>query len=635
MDLHQYLQAVRRFWPVILLPALVFGAYGLYSASNVVTQHRASVTFFIGTSGDDTASGAVQGDEFAQRRVNSYIALATTDRLATMVAESPGIDLEPAQVKRMLGATGDLDTVLLTTRVTSTDPELARQVAEAVATEFVVLVDEVETSGDSPASVSLEVVSGPSVSEVPTRGKLTTVVLTMVGLLIGLGLAVLLELRDNAVRTEEQLRALDPGPLLGRIPFDRRVRTIPLIVDADHRSVMAESFRQLRTNLEFIDIEHPVKVLVVTSSVPEEGKSVVASNLAVSLTLGHRSVLLIEADLRRPSLADHFGIDRSRGLTDVIAGRASLDSVLHTWVTDGLAILPSGPLPPNPSELLGSTAMLALLDELRERFDVIVIDTPPLLPVTDGAVAAAWADGVLLVVRSGKATRHQVTHSLRALQAVSGRVLGVVLTMAPATRAAGYETYGTRPADGPTSLLDRVSGAVEDLRQRVSESVRSRAAEPLDPGPDEAGPVDAGAPDVEADPEPVEAATHAPTHAPTHASGDVAAGAPAERFVRLARDDDRDRPATSVRAPEPAPAPERRPDPRPGHQTEHRPAPHGDRREEAPSAGSPTGQAPAGSDRSGPSSSAPAPSTAAEPARATEPSPTSGPSGGGPAPLGG
>jgi capsular exopolysaccharide synthesis family protein len=446
MDLHQYLQAMRKFWPVILIPALLAGLSGVYSASQEATKYRASVTFFISTAADETASSQVQGDEFAQRRVNSYIELATTDRLADAVADRADNGFTAAQVQKMLGAKGDLDTVLLTTHVTYTSPAVAQEVATALAREFPLLVQRLEASGDSQSAVSLQVVSGPSVRELPGQGKLMTALRAFVGLLIGVGIALLLELRDNAVRTEEHLRGVDAGPVLGRIPFDRRVRTFPLIVEADHRSGLAESFRQLRTNLQFIDVELPVQVLVITSSIAGEGKSVVVSNLGLSLAAANRRVLVIEADLRRPTLSDHFGIPRDRGLTDVLAGHASIDDVIREWVEGGMSILPSGPLPPNPSELLGSAAMRGLIQQLRPRFDVIIIDTPPLLPVTDGAVAASWADGVALVVRTGRSTRQQVAHSVHALQAVNARLLGVVMTMAPTGRGSGYETYETYEA---------------------------------------------------------------------------------------------------------------------------------------------------------------------------------------------
>jgi capsular exopolysaccharide synthesis family protein len=442
MDLEQYLRAVRKVWWVIAVATLLGAAYGAHTASRTVPEYRASVTFFVVTrSADASVSAAVQGDQFAQRRVNSYVALLSTDRLAQMVADHPDVDLPPQQIRRMLGASGDLDTVLFTATAMSPSRDLAQRVAGAVATEFVTLVDEVEGQGNDEGSVHLEVVSGPSVSQVPTRPLLTTAIPAAVGLLLGLALALLLELRDQTLRSDDQLRALGTVPVLGRIPFDRRVPS-ELVAVVDGSSSFAEAFRQVRTNLQFLDVQHPLQLLVVTSSLADEGKSVTSANIALSLIRTGHPTLVIEADLRRPKVADVFGVDRSTGLTDVLAGRASVDEALFATASPDLVVMPTGQLPPNPVELLGSDAMHRLVDELRTRFEVIVIDTPPLLPVTDAAVVAAHADGVVLVVRAGRATRHQVEQSMRALSAVGANLVGFVMTWVQPGHGSGYDAYG-------------------------------------------------------------------------------------------------------------------------------------------------------------------------------------------------
>jgi capsular exopolysaccharide synthesis family protein len=455
MDLQQYLRALRKFWWVILMLTLLGAAYGLRSASQAVPSYRASLTFFVVTSSPDpSVSAAVQGDQFAQRRVNSYVALLSTDRLAEMVAAHPDLDVTPRQVRRMIAGTGDLDTVLLTATVTSTSRTLAQRVAEVLATEFVELVDQVETPEGVPRSVHLEVVSGPSVGQVPTRAALTTAIPTFLGFLVGLGLAVFLEVRDLTLRSDEQLRELDTRPVLGTIPFDRRMVDDPLATATDGSSAVAESFRQLRTNLQFLTIDRPLQVLVVTSSLADEGKSVTSANIALSLLRSGRPTLVIEADLRRPKVAEYFGLDRAVGLTDVLAGRVGLDDALQRWKGSDLVILPSGHLPPNPSELLGSEAMHHLIDRLRTRFEVVVIDSPPVLPVTDAAVLGAHSDGIVLVVRAGRATRHQVEESMRSLRAVNANVLGFVMTRVQLGRSSEYATY-RRPGATPHDRAQR------------------------------------------------------------------------------------------------------------------------------------------------------------------------------------
>lgn len=478
MDLQQYLQALRKFWWVVVVAVLLGAGYGVYATSQSVAKYRASVTFFVvAETADASTSAAVQGDQFAQRRVNSYVALLSTDRLAELVAARPDLEVTPKQVQRMMGASGDLDTVLLTATVTSTSEQLARDVGEAVAVDFVNLVDEIEGGNTGGSAVHLEVVSGPSVQELAPRTLLGVGVPAFWGLLLGLGVALLLELRDQTIRSEEQLVSLTSVPVLGRTTEDRRVMTTPLIVSADGMSPFAESVRQLRTNLQFLDVENPVQVVVMTSSVTEEGKSITSANLALSLTKAGYRTLVIDADLRRPTLAGHFHVERSVGLTDVLVGRVDINRALQPWDAD-LTVLASGSLPPNPSELLGGTAMAKVVAELRTRFDVIVIDTPPVLPVADALVVSAHADGVLLAVRAGHTSRYQVSRSAKSLHAIGAPFLGTVLTMNSTGRSSGYETYEQHPGRG------LAQGGTEQRPQ-------ARSSAPVD-GPSETG----GRPDV-------------------------------------------------------------------------------------------------------------------------------------------
>jgi receptor protein-tyrosine kinase len=370
--------------------------------------------------------------------------------LANKVIDESGLDLAPSQIKRMMGADSDVDTLLLTATVTHESQELVERVAQAVSSEFVDLVDEVENRGSGRPAVQLEVVSGPNVTKVPAQRAVAIGVPAAIGLVAGLGLAWLLEVRDKTIRSEAQLRELEQAPVLGMVPFDRRLREGPRGRRVAASSAGLEAFRQLRTNLEFIDVGSPVQILVVTSSVAEEGKTTTAINLAAALVAANRRVLIVEADLRRPTLDDHFKVRGSVGLTDVIVGRGELEAAMQPVGVNGLMLLPSGKLPPNPSELLGSDAMVQLLERLRDRFDVVVVNTPPLLPVTDAAVLSAHADGVLVVVRAGRTTRQQLTLAMRTLNAVGARVLGTVLNMAPTDRGSSYEAYrqaGTTEAD--------------------------------------------------------------------------------------------------------------------------------------------------------------------------------------------
>ena len=274
------------------------------------------------------------------------------------------------------------------------------------------------------------------------------------GLLAGVLIAILREAMDTTIRTEPVLRAQADVAVLGVIPFDKSAKSSPLIAPGQVRSVRAEAFRQLRTNLQFLDIENPARVIVITSSGADEGKSTTAVNIAMSFADSGSKVLLIGGDLRRPRLSDYLGLERAIGLTNVLAGQVSVGDVLQTW-KEGLTVLTSGSIPPDPSELLGGLVMKDLLRRLKSNFDMIFIDTPPLLPVTDAAVAARLADGVVVVVRSGKTTKAQLHTTLQKLQHVDAKIFGTVLNMVPTKGADAYGHYGygyISDADDPNAL---------------------------------------------------------------------------------------------------------------------------------------------------------------------------------------
>lgn len=203
-------------------------------------------------------------------------------------------------------------------------------------------------------------------------------------------------------------------------------------------SPRAEAFRTIRTNLQYVDVDNPPKAVVVTSSMPGEGKSTTACNLAIAIAQGGARVLLLEADLRRPRVAEYLQVDGSRGLTDVLVGRLPLPQSVIRWQRGLLDLLPAGTIPPNPSELLGSRHMASMVQELRKRYDMIIIDAPPLLPITDAAILSTIVDGAILVARHGVTRRDQLHSAAEALHQVNAPVLGTVLNFVPARKGRAY-----------------------------------------------------------------------------------------------------------------------------------------------------------------------------------------------------
>jgi capsular exopolysaccharide synthesis family protein len=443
VDLRDCLRAVRRRWWLVLATVLICLTAGWTVTALTIPQYATSMTFFVSTPSRAVAD-SYQGGLFSQQRVKSYADLLVGDRLGRAVAADVNAGLTSAQVQARVSARAVPDTVLLQATITDPDPARSEQIAKSLAAHFAALVATLETpAGDTTPSVTVDLVAGPSLNPVPVapRPVRNLILAGLLGLLVGAGLAILRDMLDVTVKSAEALREVAGVPVLAVVPFDAAARRAPLVMAGEPHAPRAEAFRHLRTNLQFVDVDRPIQVMVITSSVPDEGKSTTAVNLALAFAEAGRRVLLIEADLRRPRVAEYLDLEGAVGLSNVLAGQVDVDEVIQPWGEAGLRVLPSGSVPPNPSELLGSRNMTVLLDRLRMDFDVVVVDTPPLLPVTDAAVVARAADGVVVVTRSGKTSQARIRSALASLRAIDSRVLGCVLNMQRTRSESGYYYY--------------------------------------------------------------------------------------------------------------------------------------------------------------------------------------------------
>jgi succinoglycan biosynthesis transport protein ExoP len=447
VDIRDYALVLRKRWRLIVLCALLALAASLLATLAATPIYQASAQLFVSTStgSDSNVSGLNQGGQFAQQRVKSYADIVDSPAVTEAVVEELELGVSPRVLAESIEATAPLDTVLINVDVTDPDPRQAQRIANSVAEQFTTVASVLETpTGESSSPVKVSVVRTADLPEAPVspRTKLNIALGLLVGLAVGVGAAVLRETLDTSIKGVEEVQKLLELPTLGLIAFDADTEKRPLIVHVDPQSTRAEAFRQLRTNLQFVDVDRKPRSIVVTSSVPQEGKSTTTCNLAIALTQAGLRVILVEADLRRPRLASYLGLEGAVGLTDALVGRADLDDLLQHWGEGGnLQVLASGPTPPNPSELLGSEQMGELLAELEGRCDLVLLDAPPLLPVTDAAVLAAHASGAIMILRSGHTTREQAMRSVEILRGVDAHVYGVVINMVP-TKGPGAHKYG-------------------------------------------------------------------------------------------------------------------------------------------------------------------------------------------------
>lgn len=215
----------------------------------------------------------------------------------------------------------------------------------------------------------------------------------------------------------------------------------PIITELNPKSPISEAYRTLRTNIDFSSIDEKLQVIMLTSAGPGEGKSTTTTNLAVTYAQSERKVLVIDADLRKPTMHHTFFKTNRWGLTNILTGQSSPEEVITSTHIPNLYLLPSGPIPPNPSEILASKRMTAFLDQMRSQFDMVVIDTPPALAVTDAQIVATRCDGVIMVIHSGKVKRDMAMKVKANLEHVKARILGVVLNNVDRKSGEGYYYY--------------------------------------------------------------------------------------------------------------------------------------------------------------------------------------------------
>jgi capsular exopolysaccharide synthesis family protein len=454
VELQDYWRTVRRRWRLVLGSVLVVVAVAAVWTWSVTPTYASTTRIFVSTSQTDENS-AYTGNLFATQRVASYADLVTSNQLAERVASELD-DADPVTIRDQVTASAVPETVLLEIQATDADPERARDIAQAYAEQLQFLVEELETpNGKSAAVVKATLIDDAQVASSPIAPQpLRNLALAgVLGLLLGIGLAVARELLDTSVKSADDIAEITSAPVLGNIFQDNDAKRAPSEV-LFTATPWAEAFRVLRTNMQYVDVDHDQKVIVVTSSLPGEGKSTTAVNLAVTLTQAGQKVALVECDLRRPLIADRLELDAAIGTTSVLIGKVSADDVMQPYADTTLDVMVCGQIPPNPSELLQSQAMESLLEELRSRYDVVVLDAPPLLPVTDAALLATRADGAVVVVSHGRTTRDQLSTAIERLESVDATTLGVVVNQAPAKKSSsgyGYG-YGYAPLEEPVQV---------------------------------------------------------------------------------------------------------------------------------------------------------------------------------------
>lgn len=452
MEPRDYVTALRRRWPVIVGLGLLGGLIALAYDSTLPTLYKATSSVFVSSSQGETTSELVQGSTFTQANVQSYARLATMPIVLEPVITKLDLDITPPVLARAITVDTPLNTVIIEITASSPDARESAEIADAVTDSLSAAVAQLAPEGpDGEPAIAMTTVAPAQAPTFPYAPNTRFIVLTgaLIGLVMAFVFAIASQAFDTRVRNAVDLARVSDAALLGTVA--RRGRNAPnVVMRTDPHGPQAESYRRIRANLEFANVDRPVRALVVTSALAGEGKSTTSINLALALAERSDRVLLIDADLRRPSIGRHCQIEDAVGLTTVLLGEVTVADAVQRWA-GVIDILPSGAVPPNPGQLLGSAAMADLMSELAASYTFIIVDSPPLLPATDALGLAHLTDGTIVVARYKWTRREQLARAIESLAAVRARVVGIVLDRVPAPEASasyyGYRSNGEDATD--------------------------------------------------------------------------------------------------------------------------------------------------------------------------------------------
>ncbi|WP_353095815.1 polysaccharide biosynthesis tyrosine autokinase [Tissierella praeacuta] len=422
---------ILRKWMMLIISLFTIAVVvsGIVSYYILNPEYQTFTTLMVGKPKDYQMENKIDYNDLIlnQKLVSTYGEIVKSRIVTDKVIENLGLDLSYNTFRDKVSVNLVKDTEIIKIQVTDQEPTLAADIANETAKVFM----------DSVKSImkveNIQVIDEAQIPDSPVKPRpmLNMAIAGVLGLMSGIFLAFLLEFLDNTIKTSDDVEKHLELPVLGAIPIVRNEES-QLISITNPKSPVSEAFRTLRTNIQFSSIDRELKTIIVTSSSPTEGKSTISANLASILAQSDRKVLLIDCDFRKPKVHQNFGLSNLQGITNVLMGDKNISDVVHKYESlDNFNILTSGPIPPNPAELLGSKKMRNLLESLKEDYDTIILDTPPVGLVTDSAVLSTIADGLIYVTAVGQIDVEVIKRAKELLDKVSANIIGVVLNKVP------------------------------------------------------------------------------------------------------------------------------------------------------------------------------------------------------------
>lgn len=437
MELRDYLNILRKRWIVIVvITVLVIGGVLVYSfAQEPVYQAKATCM----VSATTTAQNEFSAIQIIEKLLKTISEIALSRPVLENTSERMMNTRSSSQLQESVSSSVLLDTQLIIISATDREPMTARLEADTAADSLIDYVHQKEGNG----SYKIEKVEPAAVPTSPVSPKPVRngILGGFLGLMLGFAFAAVLEYLDVSVKSKEELGQLMEQPVLAEIPLAGGGPIGSKTGDAPEEPAgILEPTRTLRTNVQYMGIDADLRTILVTSPLLGEGKSFISKQLAMAFAAGGKKVILVDADLRKPGHSEGF----TTGLTDVIIGSVDLSGVVVKAETDGMWLLPSGPIPPNPSELLDSAAMQGLLGSLRTSYDVVIVDSCPIVMFSDPLVLASRVDGTLLVVEARSTSVRSVEAAIQLLSGPNMKLLGAVLNKVKAEKDHYYYYYDSR-----------------------------------------------------------------------------------------------------------------------------------------------------------------------------------------------
>lgn len=463
MTATQFVHVIRERWKAVVAFLLVGIVASVVVGMLRPVTYTSTFTMLTVAPATQDGQGAYEGELLAQQRTKSYVPMINSERVAERVIRDHQFPATPREISGAITAVSGVDSVVTTVTVRTNSEKGTADLATYVADVFVKFVADFERSstlGGEPV-VNMQIIQPPTPPTAPASGVVMSVALGVVlGLGLGVGYAIVRHLLDRSVKSGATLEALTGAPSVGTTTVDERAdQSLFVRIAGVDDPTISEDFRQLRIGVSALQTRTGARVVVVTSPTPEDGKTTTVVNLAAAFAAAGGRVLIVDANLRRPRVAERLGLSSRPGLTDTLSRNAEPHSMIQRYEAGSIDVLTGGAIAANPGELLGSRSMSALLAELRTSYDLVLVDTPPLLSATDAASVAPGTDGVLLLCRYGHTTAPQVERALGILGSGAATVLGTVLTMVPRDRTRAWIPYGSDVTanlspDGPPAEID-------------------------------------------------------------------------------------------------------------------------------------------------------------------------------------